>query len=266
MSSPGSVVSKDLPAVDDRLAAPETRYVIDDGKLVYVAPADEPHAACHANLTALLVAYVAAEYGVAMDMLTRTSRTDDIAPDVSVFPRARDPVTGGRRLEQLAFEVVSTQSLADAGRKADKLVSRGVRRCLAVDVERARAFEWSRELGTWSILDRNAYLHDPVFAVPLPIAALIETAKADPTVRSAMLAALIAQGDPVIAAETARSRAEGKAEGLAAGLLELLALRGLQPQAHERARILAERDLGRLQRWYARALTCDRVPELLDAE
>ena len=71
-------------------------------------------------------------------MLTRTSETSDIAPDVSVFPRARDEVTGGRQLEQLAFEVVSTERLSHAADKAQRLVDRGVRRVFAVDATRKR--------------------------------------------------------------------------------------------------------------------------------
>lgn len=85
-------------------------------------------------------------FDVASDMLTRLTETDDAAPDVSVFPVARDEATGGRQIEQLAFEVLSTEPLVDSGRKAAKLVARGVRRVIAIDVERRRAFEWSREL------------------------------------------------------------------------------------------------------------------------
>jgi hypothetical protein len=83
-------------------------------------------------------------FEVAADLLTRTSRVDDIAPDVSVYPDAPDPRTGGRQLEQLAFEIVSTQSLGDAAGKARKLATRGVRRVFAIDVARSRALEWSR--------------------------------------------------------------------------------------------------------------------------
>ena len=79
MSSPGSLVDTDLPAVDDRLAPPETRYEIDDGKLVYVPPCYEPHANRHSKVSAVLEAYVTADYDVACDMLTRTSRTSDIS-------------------------------------------------------------------------------------------------------------------------------------------------------------------------------------------
>jgi len=142
MSSPGRSSSPEpRPPVDVRLVAPESRYEIDDGRLVYVAPADEPHGNRHALTAALVALHVHPDYDVAIDMLTRTSETNDIAPDVSVYPRERDPETGGRKLEELAFEIASTQSLADAGRKAHKLADRGVRRVFVTDVARRRAFE-----------------------------------------------------------------------------------------------------------------------------
>src|SRR4051812_30641197 len=120
-----------LPSIDDRLVEPETRYEMYDGELVYVPPADPPHGIRHSKISALVEAHAAADFEVASDMLTRTSKTSDVAPDVSVFPSARDPVTGGRQLEQLAFEVVSTQSIKRAGQKAAKLTERGVRRVFA---------------------------------------------------------------------------------------------------------------------------------------
>jgi len=270
MSSPGSTVNDELPAVDDRLAPPETRYEVDDGKLVYVPPADPPHATCQAKIAMLLGAHVGPDYLVATEMLTRTSKVDDIAPDASVYPRARDPVTGGRRLEELAFEVASTQSLASAARKMAKLASRGVRRCFTIDIEHTRVLEWSHALSGWIILDVNSHIDDPVLAVPLPMAALVGAAKLDYAVNPALAAALIARGEPVIAAERARARAEGEATGIAKGraeaLLDLLAQRGLRPLAGERARILDERDLERLRRWSSRALTCSLVAEIFDPE
>src|SRR5262245_16479747 len=101
----------DLPPVDERLVTPETPYEILDGVLVYVPPADPPHAMRQAKLAALVEAHAASDFVVAVEMLTRTSKTNDFAPDVSVFPAARDPVTGRRQLEHLAFEVASTESL-----------------------------------------------------------------------------------------------------------------------------------------------------------
>src|SRR5438874_11317955 len=155
-SSDPTVAGQDLPPVDARLAVPETRYEIYDGALVYVSPSDEPHGRRQSKLSALLEAHVAPDFTVASEMLTRTSRTNDFAPDVSVYPCARDPRTGGRQLEELAFEIVSTESLSHASNKASKLIDRGVRRVFAIDIERSRALEWSRRLGTWSMLDASS--------------------------------------------------------------------------------------------------------------
>jgi Uma2 family endonuclease len=254
MPSDASRARPGLPAVDDRLVAPETRYEIHDGELVYVSPADPPHATRHSKISALVEAHVGLGFEVASDMLTRLSAVDDRAPDVSVFPLAPDPETGGRQIEQLAFEVVSTESIGRAGTKAALLVRRGVRRVFAIDVERERALEWSEALATWSVLDPAGQIEDPALDVALPIGDLVHAAKAD----DAVARALIAKRNPVIEAARARDRAEGKAEAL----LEVLALRDLAVDAAARARIVGERDPARLSRWLARALTCTTVVEL----
>jgi Uma2 family endonuclease len=251
-----------LPPVDARLAEPETRYEIYDGELVHVPPADEPHGTRHSKISALVEAHAASEFDVASDMLTRTSRASDVAPDVSVFPRARNPETGGRQLEQLAFEVVSTESLGHAARKAAKLTARGVRRVFAIDVERARALEWSRPLETWSVLDPSGHIEDPTLAAPLPIDALVSAAKAD----DAMVRAFVAKRNPVIEAVKDAARRDGVAEGLCRGLAEALAdilhMRGISLTDADRARIAGERDPDRLRRWLARASTCASAAEL----
>lgn len=254
------------PAIDERLVAPESRYEILDGVVTYVPPADPPHGERHSKISALVEAHAHGDFKVASDLLTRTSRIDDIAPDVSVFPRAPDPDTGGRQLEQLAFEVVSTQFLAHAGKKAAKLAGRGVRRIFAIDVERDRALEWSRELGRWSALDAEASIQDPALAVPLAVGALLLAADT----HDAMARALVARENPIIqqvrAAEHEEGRAEGLAEGVARGradaVLAVLAARNLTVPDRDRARILAERDPARLDRWLARAVTCTSVGEL----
>ena len=255
MSSLGSNANHELPPVDERLVTANSGYEIDDGKLVRVPPADEPHADRHSKLAALLEAHAAGEFNVAIDMLTRTSRVSDIAPDASVYPRARDPRTGGRQLEHLAFQIVSTESLGHAGGKAAGLAGRGVRRVFAVDVERGRAFEWSRELGAWSILDASASIVDPALAVSLPVRALLQTAKAD----DAVARALLAKRNPVI--EAALDGAEAK--GMARAILAVLAARGLAVQPREQEQLLGERDLARLERWLAIAATCASASELL---
>ncbi len=260
----------DVPDVDERLVAPGARYEVYDGELVHVPPADEPHGTRHSKVVTLVEIHTGPAFDVACDMLTRTSETSDVAPDVSVFPRARDPRTGGRQIEQLAFEVVSTESLGHAGRKAAKLVARGVRRVFAIDVERARALEWSASLDTWSMLDTGACLEDPVFAAPLPIEALVRAAETD----DAVARALLFKRNAVIEAARAQDRAESLAEGLARGITEGLArgkaeslivmldARGVAMEAAERARILDERDPVTLIRWLARATTCNDIAEV----
>jgi Uma2 family endonuclease len=258
-----SNASTELPAVDERLVAPDCGYEIDDGKLLRVPPALEPHADRHSKLAALLEAHAAGEFNVAIDMLTRTSQTSDLAPDASVYPRVRDPKTGGRQLEHLAFEVVSTESLGHAGGKAASLTGRGVRRVFAIDVERTRAFEWSRELETWSILDGNASIIDPALAVPLPVRALLQAAKTD----DAVAAALLAKRNPVLEAALddaeARGVARGEARGMARSVLAVLASRELTLSPHEQEQILRERDPARLTLWLARAASCASAAELL---
>jgi len=258
MSSRIGHATTDLPAIDERLVASESGYEIDDGKLVRVSPSEEPHATRHSKIAALLEAHVADDFDVAVDMLTRTSANTDRAPDASVYPLARDPGTGGRQLEHLAFEVVNTETLGHAAAKAADLCARGVRRVFAIDVGRIRVFEWSHELGTWTLLEASASIVDPTLAVSLPIAALLHAAKAD----DAVARALLAKRNPVLVAAVAQGRAEGRAEGLAESILLILARRGVEPDTDERARIFGERDLVTLERWLMRAMVATTAADL----
>lgn len=262
------IADRALPDISDRLVEPDTPYEIEDGELVYVSPADPPHAERHLQLCALIEAHTGPGFEAGCDLLTRTSKVDDFAPDVSVYPDAPDPRSGRRRLEQLAFEVVSTQELRDAGHKAAKLMRRGVRRVFAIDVERSRALEWSAARRAWSVLDPAGQIVDAALAVALPVEALIHSAKAD----DAVARALVAKHNPVLeqlqADRLAEGRAEGRAEGLAQGRAEavvaLLAVRGVALDRAQRERILGESDPARLGRWIARAAVCASAAELLD--
>ncbi|MFN0252825.1 MAG: Uma2 family endonuclease [Kofleriaceae bacterium] len=209
MSSPSDQTDDELPDVDERLVAPEARYEIDDGKLVYVAPADEPHGEAHGALAALLRAHCASEYKVAIDMLTRTSRVSDIAPDASVYPAARHPQTGGRQLEEVAFELLATSRLSTAASKADQLARRGVRRVFGVDLVKRRVVEWSRELSSWSILPIIGVIADRVFAAPIPIEGLLDIAANDDLV----VRAWRMRGHPEFVAEREQGREQGREEG-----------------------------------------------------
>jgi len=268
----GAAHDSQHPAVDERLVAPESRYEVMDGRVEYVAPADEPHGRQHSKILALLEAHVRSDYAVAADMLTRTSAMDDIAPDASVYPRARNPETGQRKLEELAFEIASTESLAHAGRKAAKLVARGVRRVFAIDVERQRAVEWSTETASWRILDQDSVIDDETLAAALPVRALVTAAEGD----DAMAVALLAKQNRVLIAAVEqgelrgrqegelRGRQEGELRGKAEAVLAVLAARGLTPTAAERQALLDERAPARLAAWLRACVCCETVGELLD--
>lgn len=258
MSSSSVTAIQELPAVDDHLVAEDSGWEIDDGEIVLVSPAQEPHAERHAKLAALLEAHAAPEFKVAVDMLTRTSLTSDRAPDASVYPRARDPRTGGRQLEHLAFEVVSTETLRHAGRKAASLAGRGVRRVFAIDVEDGRVLEWRGRRG-WSALDLEGTIVDAALALPLPIRALLRDAEADEAVGRA----LVARRHPAIEAARHESEARGEARGMALSILRVLAARAIELSAEEQAQILGERDPARLERWLERVAICASAAELL---
>jgi Uma2 family endonuclease len=266
--------------VDARLVASESGYEIVDGKVVAVAPADEPHGERHSKVNALLEAFVASEYNVACDMLTRTSQTSDIAPDASVYPAARDPSTGGRQLEALAFEIVSTQKLTDAADKARRLRERGVRRVFAVDVARQRVFEWSHRADLWQVLPDAGAIEDRCLVAPLAVEALVKSAKADDAVARALLikrnrvlvAALEEHEARGRARGEARGRAQGEAQGRAQGeiegarnlLLALVEARGLPLTPHQRSRIAACTDVPQLRDWATRIVAAEAADDIFE--
>jgi Uma2 family endonuclease len=258
MSSSASLADAELPDIDDRLVAPETPFEVWDGELVHVPPADPPHGELHLQLAALIEAHTDPAFQAAADLLTRTSKVDDVAPDVSVYPDAPHPKTGRRQLEHLAFEIVSTESLGRASVKAAKLTRRGVRRVFAIDVDRSRVLEWSAALDTWRELDPAGRIDDPALAVPLPIEAVIHNAKAD----DAVARALLARRNPVLVQNRVEGRAEGRAQGKAEAVIVLLTARGVAVDSATRARILAERDPQRLDRWIVSATSCTQAAEL----
>jgi hypothetical protein len=74
----------------------------------------------------------------------------------------------------------------------------------------------------------------------------------------------------------AEARAEGRAEGLAEAraetqveerttiLLTVLRVRGIEVPAGARERILAEKDLDRLQRWFEKAIVASTIGDVFD--
>jgi hypothetical protein len=205
-----------LPAVDERLVVPETRQEMLGGRALIAQPAHPPHAKRHAELGYLVRAHVAPGYIVAVDMLTRTDEESDYAADVSVFSDRLDSETGGRMLEELAFEITDKQRLKVPTEKARRLVARGVRRVFCVLVKQRRMMEWAHAAGDWAVMAADATIDDRCLVRPLPIRSLLDVAAAD----AAVAAALLARRTPLLEQALATSRAEGELEGKLEGTLE----------------------------------------------
>ena len=253
-------------AVDARLVMPGTRYEILDGHLLFKPPADEPHGTVHLDLAAVLRAHVTSEYRGAVDMLTRTKEVGDHAPDASIYPKDRDPVTGGRRLEELAFEIMSEQSLSVPTGKARDYIERGVRRVFCIDVGKLRVLEWSRGKVGWEELSRDASISDACFVRPLSVRALVDAAVVDDTVAEGLLAKKNRVIEEAIAKGETRGESRGKTQGelqaKAQGLLQAFAVRKIDATDADRARVLACSDTRQLDLWMSRALVATRREEV----
>ncbi|MBI4820760.1 MAG: Uma2 family endonuclease [Deltaproteobacteria bacterium] len=247
--------------VSERLVMPNTRFEIIDGEVMYVNAAGPVHGSFHGKLSALLEACAAEGYDVACDMLTRTSAFSDFAPDASVFPEGIDPETEDRALEELAFEIMSSETAARAERKARGLTARGVRRVFAIDVVEKRVHEWSRGDDCWFAFASSEQIVDRALAAPLRIADLLDAARAD----DAMARALLLKRNPVLVEAIDVARANGLATGLARALVSILRSRGVKVNRAQMTRIQAERDPETFDRWIAKAFTCSGTEELFGA-
>ncbi|MBL8721350.1 MAG: Uma2 family endonuclease [Myxococcales bacterium] len=246
-----------LPAVDDHLVREDARAEILRGKLLMCPPASEPHGTRHFTLAYVLGAHVAPGFVGAVDMLTRTDHDSDFAPDASIFPLARDPATGGRRLEVLAFEIAATQPLPSVTEKARALVERGVRRVFCLTLKRGRVLEWSAARDAWDLLDPQATIEDECLARPLPVAALLDATAAD----DAVARALVERRHPAVEARIEEAAAAARRSAL----LLVLASRGLVPDPGEAQAIEATHDQATLDAWLSRAASVTSVAELLRA-
>jgi hypothetical protein len=202
------------PRLDEHIVQDETREEMVRGRKVMALPANPPHADRHSQIDYAIRAHTAPGYIAAVELLTRVSQDSDFAADLSVRREGIDPATQTRYLEELAFEVVSTQSLRDITERAQDLCGRGVRRVIAIFVKKGEVCEWSVHERRWVHLPIDGTLEDPTLIRPLAIRALLEAAAADDEVA----AALLAKNPPRIAQHTATVRAEGRAEGWQEGL------------------------------------------------
>src|SRR3954469_15829420 len=242
------------PAVDDHLVAPEvTRDEIIAGRKVVAFPAEAPHGDKQVDLDSLLRFHVAPGYVASADLITRFAVDSDFASDTCVRREGVDPATGRRYLEEIAFEVVSTQSARNAMEKAQVMHRRGVRRIFGVWVKgRRKVCEWSAESEGWSPLEEGSQIEDRCLGAPLPVNALLDSG----SVQRAVIQALEVQGDPAIQ----ELKEAAKAEGIAESILEVLEARGITVSPARREEILGCSDVDRLKRWLREA-TSNLNPE-----
>lgn len=254
-----------FPGLDDHLVKPEvTRDEIINGRRVVASPAQEPHAIQQSRLDYVLQAHIAPGYEAASDLITRHAVDSDFASDACVYKEGTDPETDERYLEEIAFEVISTQNVKDATEKAEVMHRRGVRRIFGIWVKgRRRVCEWSPESRGWRPLDTGSWIEDPCLGAPLPVAALLDAA----VIHRAVVEALVAQGNPEIrereAAAAARGKAEGRTEGIATSILAVLSARGISVSEARRQEILGCRDQDRMRHWLHRAALATSVEEVL---
>ena len=244
-----------LPAVDERLVAPESRAEIIDGQLIRTMGSNQPHGTRHFDAAGLFFGLLADGYSGAVDMLTRADEDNDAAPDVSVFPSAPDPATGGRQLEEIALEVLDTERMAHATRTVEKFAARGVRRLFAVRVANRAVYEWNHAHRDWEELGADAVLEDRCFRGPFPVAAFVDRVVAE----EAIARALLARRNRVLVAAMQEERERGHQQGHQQGR-ELGhkqgrddgALATLEAACVARlGRALSEPERASLARWYA---------------
>ncbi len=249
-----------FPDVDDHLVEPEvTRDEMIGGVRVVASPAHPPHADQHTDLDYVLRAHVASGYRASTDLLTRHDEDSDFASDTCVRKEGTDPDTGGRYLEEIAFEVVSEQNEGYVTEKARRMHRRGVRRIFTVWIKTQRVCEWSPERQSWRLLDRASRIEDSCLAAPLEVTALLDAAAAD----NAVVEALAAKDNQTIRRLEAEAEAKGRAEGMAESVLGVLEVRGIAASDLQRQEILGCHDCGQLSRWLRRAALAASADEIL---
>jgi hypothetical protein len=254
-SPPRSPDPSSFPRLDEHLVRPETREEMIDGRIVLALPALEPHAEHHYELDYVTRGGVAPGYVGATDLLTRTGARTQFSADTCIRREGIDPATGTRYLEELAFEVVHEQSLANVTKRARDLTARGVRRIIAIFVKTNEVRDWSPSLDDWITFDPNGTIEDRTLATPLPVRALLDRAAAN----RAVVQGLKAKRDPAILEIEEECHQEGRAQMARTaieGLCEILEI----PFGPERQALLHALDAAKLEALYAQIRTQRRWP------
>lgn len=196
------------PYVDDRLVQPETPEELVRGRRLHAVPANPEHGDPHSRFDRVVGSHTTKGFIASADLLTRASSRSDFATDVCVRREGLDPRTNHRYLEELAFEVVNTQSRRDMTTRAKDLTRCGVRRVFAFFVKSGEVCEWSPPQRRWLPLDVDGTISDPALVRPIPVRALLDAAEAD----DAVVRAMDAKDNPEIIKIRTQSHAEGRAE------------------------------------------------------
>jgi hypothetical protein len=248
------------PGLDDHLVEPVvTRDEMIGGVRAIAHPAHPPHADQHTDLDYILRAHAAPGYRASSDLLTRHDEDSDFASDACLRREGTNPETGGRYLEEMAFEIVSTENEKHVTEKARRMHRRGVRRIFTIWTRDPRLREWSAESQSWRPVDPASRIEDPCLAVPIEVAALLDAALAD----DAVAEALAAKGNPVLEQREAEAEARGEIRGEARAILKVLEARGIAVSEAQAQEILGCRDLDRLDRRLSRAIQALSAGEIL---
>jgi hypothetical protein len=259
------------PRVSDYAVEPESGHELFDGDVREALPAGPKHGDQHNQVDYVLRAHIAPGYGASTDLLTRQAVPHNFASDTSIRKKGTDLETGDRYLEELAFEIKSTQSTEDLEQRARIMAARGVRRIFAIPVRGDAAgseiiagplAEWMPAEERWRTYRDDEVIADPCLFQPVPVRALLDAVEAD----DAVAQALLGKGNRVIVKYGEERFKEGLKEGEERGIRESIRLimhtRGLAMDTAAHARIDTCSDLEILQRWLARAALVASAREL----
>jgi Uma2 family endonuclease len=260
-----SVAAPRVHGLDERAVTPDTREELIRGELVIAAPANPEHGDPHLQIDAIIATNVRPGYVGSSDMLTRTGTHSDFATDTSVRRAGIDPNTGERYLEELAFEVVNTQSLSRLTIKAEEMTARGIRRIFAVMPNQNAVLEWDRT--AWRSLSLNSEIVDVCLITSVSVRALLDAAEFG----SAAVKGLLARNEPALMREFKLSEQRGEQRGKLSGDLAgrrsavraLAAAAGITLSDDDLQRIEQCTDVATLERWVVNGRTADTVETLL---
>lgn len=247
--------TRSRPPLDEHVVVPETtRDEVVRGRRVIAQPSSPPHGDRHFELDYVIRGSIRHGYVGSTDMITRFSNESDFATDTSVRKAGIDPATGQRYLEELAFEVVHTQSKRDMIERAEELTARGVRRVIGIFVKEGAVREWVPSEGAFRAFPPGSLIEDPCLSLPIRVESLLSAVEAD----NAVARALLAKENPVLT----RLKEQGKAQGKAEAVLTLLVSRGVPVSSAACAEILACTDLDQLDRWLIQSVSVAAASDL----